>query len=221
MSEEKEEKLEFDSMQGLMSYFQKNLKVPKNQYNKYGDFFYRDAEEILECAKAIMPEGCTIELEDEPVVIVDRFYVKSTATVSYKQWSHSRTAYAREPLTKKGMDESMITGATSSYARKSALGGLFAIDDTADSDKTSKEKPGVDKKDPNFSMAPGTQEEKAEMEDNAYRTAIKMIETAETVDALSKLWSANSKHWVKLPRYDDIERIKNERKKKLMAKEAA
>lgn len=116
---------------------QKELKAPKNQKNSFGGYSYRSAEDILEAAKPVCFRHSTaLTLSDNIELIGDRFYVKATATLydidSEKEIS--TTAYAREPQTKKGTDESQITGGASSYARKYALNGLFNIDDTKDSD---------------------------------------------------------------------------------------
>lgn len=116
---------------------QQNLKAPKAQINKFGGFNYRSAEDILEAAKPILhANGVVISINDEIISVGDRIYVKATATVidSESSESHSVSAMAREAENKKGMDDSQITGTASSYARKYAMNGLFAIDDTKDSD---------------------------------------------------------------------------------------
>lgn len=112
------------------------LKAPKNQYNEFGKFKYRNAEDILETVKPLLLEyNCTLFISDDIVLIGDRFYVKATTFFTNEQGDTiSTTAYAREEESKKGMDASQITGATSSYARKYALNGLFCIDDTKDAD---------------------------------------------------------------------------------------
>lgn len=116
---------------------QTELKAPKSQRNTFGNYNYRKAEDILEAAKPLLKDkGLLLSLSDDIVLIGDRFYVKVTATITDGENNHSVTALAREEETKKGMDGSQITGASSSYARKYALNGLFAIDDTADSDQT-------------------------------------------------------------------------------------
>ena len=116
---------------------QTKLKAPKGQYNSFGKYHYRSLEDITEAIKPLLDEtGATLTISDEIIQIGDRYYVKATATL-YDIGSNeniSVTAFARESETKKGMDESQITGATSSYARKYALNGLFAIDDTKDTD---------------------------------------------------------------------------------------
>jgi hypothetical protein len=119
-----------------MDKIQKALKAPKGQTNAFGKYRYRSCEDIVEAVKPILAErGYCLNITDEMVMLGDRFYVKATASV-YEgvKLIATATAYAREALTKKGMDESQITGAASSYARKNALNGLFAIDDTKDAD---------------------------------------------------------------------------------------
>jgi len=117
----------------LLNKIQKELKAPKNLRNTFGNYNYRSAESILDAVKPLLESG-TITCSDELVMIGTRFYVKATATLSDGKESISTTAFAREPELKKGMDESQITGATSSYARKYALNGLLAIDDVKDAD---------------------------------------------------------------------------------------
>ena len=112
---------------------QANLKAPKNQYNSFGKYKYRSCEDILEAVKPLLGDAI-LTINDEIVLIGDRFYVKATVTIKEGEESVSTTAYARESAVKKGMDESQITGATSSYARKYALNGLFLIDDSKDAD---------------------------------------------------------------------------------------
>lgn len=116
---------------------QNELKAPKNLYNKFGNYYYRNAESILEGVKPLCQKyGVTLALTDEIVEIGNRFYVKAEAVLT--DWitreSISTVAYAREDDSKKGMDGSQITGSCSSYARKYALNGLFNIDDTKDAD---------------------------------------------------------------------------------------
>lgn len=112
---------------------QKELKATKDQYNDFGKYAYRSAESILEAVKPLL-EGAVLILTDDIVLIGDRYYVKATAIFKDGDFIESTTAYAREPETKKGMDESQITGTASSYARKYALNGLFCIDDAKDAD---------------------------------------------------------------------------------------
>ena len=126
-------------MKDKLNKIQSELKAPKAQFNKFGNYKYRNAEDILESVKPLLSKhGCVLLLADEVVNIGDRFYVKATATIAdiKTEASISVTALAREEESKKGMDGSQITGASSSYARKYALNGLFLIDDTKDSDTT-------------------------------------------------------------------------------------
>lgn len=117
---------------------QSELKAPKSQFNKFGGYKYRKAEDILEAVKPLLAkQKCTLIITDDVVLIGNRIYVKATATIkNEKGESETTKGWAREEETKKGMDGSQITGASSSYARKYALNGLFAIDDNADSDTT-------------------------------------------------------------------------------------
>lgn len=114
---------------------QSELKAPKGQYNSFGKYKYRSAEDILEAVKPLLAKNnCHLTLTDEVVMVGDRYYVKATAILTNGEDAISTTAYAREDLDKKGMDGSQITGTASSYARKYALNGLFCIDDTKDAD---------------------------------------------------------------------------------------
>lgn len=115
---------------------QSELKAPKSQFNKFGGYKYRKAEDILEAVKPLLnKQKCTLTITDDIVMVGNRIYVKATATIKNEKGECETTiGWAREEETKKGMDGSQITGASSSYARKYALNGLFAIDDNADSD---------------------------------------------------------------------------------------
>lgn len=114
---------------------QKELKVPKSQRNTFGNYNYRNCEDILEAVKPLLAKHeCVLTLSDSIEAVGSRYYVKVTARVTDGKDSIEVTAYAREAESKKGMDDSQITGSTSSYARKYALNGLFAIDDTKDAD---------------------------------------------------------------------------------------
>ena len=116
---------------------QKTLNAPKNLTNNFGKYKYRSCEGILEAVKPLL-DGLTVLLSDEIVMLGDRFYIKATASISDGIKKIEVTAFARESETKKGMDDSQITGTASSYARKYALNGLFLIDDTKDADATNK-----------------------------------------------------------------------------------
>lgn len=134
---------------------QTELKAPKNLYNSFGKYSYRNAEGILEAVKPLLKQhGCILTLEDDAINIGDRFYIKATATLHdvEKDTKIQTSALAREDEVKKGMDGSQITGTASSYARKYALNGLFILDDTKDADtdeyhaQTTAEKPEKPKK---------------------------------------------------------------------------
>ena len=120
-----------------LSEIQQALKVPKNNRNNFGNYNYRSAEDIVEAVKKIInPQGLALVITDDIVEVGGRIYVKATATIG----EYSATGWAREEETKKGMDVSQITGSASSYARKYALNGLLAIDDTKDADATNDHK---------------------------------------------------------------------------------
>jgi len=129
------------SIHDKLSKIQTELHAPKGQKNTFGNYNYRSCEDILNAVKPFLAShhrisGLTLVISDEIVMLGERFYVKATATLSDGEASIVNTAYAREALAKKGMDESQITGAASSYARKYCLNGLLAIDDTKDADST-------------------------------------------------------------------------------------
>lgn len=118
---------------------QTELKAPKGQRNNFGKYNYRSCEDILEAVKPLLKkEKCTLIINDEIERIENRYYIKATVNLIDVEAGEkiSVNAYAREEESKKGMDGSQVTGASSSYARKYALNGLFAIDDTKDNDAT-------------------------------------------------------------------------------------
>ena len=122
-------------LQGIQS----SLKAPKGQTNKFGGYSYRSAEDILTAVKPLLRENaCTLVISDDIVGVEGRVYVKATAVLAEAESDYSIqvNGFARESETRKGMDDSQITGSASSYARKYALNGLFAIDDTKDADAT-------------------------------------------------------------------------------------
>lgn len=112
------------------------LKAPKDKRNTFGGYNYRSCESILEAVKPLLKsENCTLIINDDIVQVGDRYYIKATATLRNSAGeSASASAFAREEESKKGMDGAQVTGSASSYARKYALNGLFAIDDTKDPD---------------------------------------------------------------------------------------
>ena len=120
-----------------LSNIQAKLKAPKNQFNAFGKYKYRSLEDILEGLKPLLVEHkSSVTIADEIVEVGSRIYVKATVTLHQGKENISVTAYAREAESRKGMDDSQVTGSASSYARKYACNGLFAIDDTKDADAT-------------------------------------------------------------------------------------
>ena len=137
-TETKKDKMNIhQKLQGI----QAELKAPKGQTNKFGGYRYRSCEDILTALKPLLAQyTCTLAISDDIVEVGGRVYVKATATLastsSGDDYTINVNGFAREAETKKGMDDAQITGSASSYARKYALNGLFAIDDTKDPDAT-------------------------------------------------------------------------------------
>lgn len=124
-----------ESIYRKLSNIQNDLKAPKSQFNKFGGYAYRSAEDILEAAKPVVSaHGCALILDDDVRVVGDRIYIMATATLHDIDGGGSISAhgFAREEGEKKGMDGAQVTGSASSYARKYALNGLFCIDDKKD-----------------------------------------------------------------------------------------
>lgn len=158
---------------------QSKLHAPKNQRNKFGNYNYRSAEDILEAVKPILKEhNLALVIEDEIVEVGGRVYVKATASVTNPSAQVAKaTAYAREPEDKKGMDHAQITGATSSYARKYALNGLFAIDDTKDADSQDNTQEGQQPK--SYPKRPATAPQKKMIFDLLLKLEVPMSEQKE------------------------------------------
>ena len=143
---------------------QNQLKAPKGQYNSFGKYYYRSAEDILEAVKPICLEHKAVTyLTDKMVLLGDRYYIESTCHFVDIETGDkiTNTSYAREEETRKGMNHDQLTGATGSYARKYALNGMFCIDDNKDSDYTNEEKDRA--KD---NVAKDREKEKKELEKN-------------------------------------------------------
>jgi len=165
-------------MQRLIN-IQSELKCPKNQYNSFGKYNYRNCEDILEALKPLLKkESLAVVIKDEIIDIGTRFYVKATVSLIDQSGKTliEASAFAREEETKKGQDGSQITGSASSYARKYAMNGLFAIDDTKDAD--SPPPPGGNNND--IERAEKTAQYLAACDRNT------------TLDDLKKWWSDNS-----------------------------
>jgi len=123
---------------------QAQVKAPKSNFNSFGKYKYRSAEDILESVKPVInPLGFWITIYDEVVLIGDRFYIKATAEISNGKNAYTSIAYAREEELVKGMSSPQVTGSASSYARKYALSGLLALDDTKDADATNEHRDEV------------------------------------------------------------------------------
>jgi len=137
-TETKKDKMNIhQKLQGI----QTELKAPKGQTNKFGGYRYRSCEDILTALKPLLAQyTCTLAISDDIVEVGGRVYVKATATLASTlcedDYTINVSGFAREAENKKGMDDAQITGSASSYARKYALNGLFAIDDTKDPDAT-------------------------------------------------------------------------------------
>lgn len=120
-------------------YIQQNLQVKKGRYNKFGEYYYRSLEDVMEGLKPVLVDmNCTVTFTDELILIGERYYVKATVCFSDGVGRLMAVAFAREELAKKKQDGSQLTGGAGSYARKYAAGALFLIDDAADSDATNK-----------------------------------------------------------------------------------
>jgi hypothetical protein len=155
---------------------QTELKVPKNQYNSFGNYSYRNTDDILDSLKPFLKsENCILLLSDEIKNVGTHNYIESTAKIIDIESGESEKccASAREAEIQKGMADSQISGATSSYARKCALGGLFVLDDIKDADSTNKtEKPQNQTLQTTSGMIHKEEKPKYEMPD--YRTEIGM-----------------------------------------------
>lgn len=149
---------------------QSRLVATKDKKNTFGNYTYRSAESILEAVKPLLHQyGCTLTITDDIVLIGDRYYVKATATVKNSSGeTESTSAFARESFEKKGMDPAQVSGASSSYARKYALGGLLCIDDNKDPDSMDNREEG--------NSQVGIQD------------ALDYVETCDSIDALNQAW---------------------------------
>jgi len=171
---------------------QSEIKAPKALQNKFAGFAYRNAEGIIQAAKPLNAKyGCHLTLADELMLIGTRFYVKATATLTNATGeSVSATGYARETEVKKGNDDAQITGACSSYARKYALCGLYAIDDSTldpDNDDNTEEK--------GKKRANKTTQAESEVTDYAtVEEAVEAAKNAKTIEELQRVWGIGGKY---------------------------
>lgn len=187
------------------------LKATKNQRNTFANFNYRSCEDILEALKPLLKEhGLYQIISDEVLLIGERFYIKATVTVYGKPGELlTASALAREPLAKKGYDEAQITGATSSYARKYALNGMWMIDDNKDADHD----------DSNCKTKPAVQGKSVHQENAAQRTpaeqeaaAKKLLNSSKNLDDLKTNWNKIYKSKLSSEAKSNLEIIKNDRK---------
>ncbi|HBD2241283.1 TPA: ERF family protein [Escherichia coli] len=176
---------------------QQTLNAPKSQRNNFGGYNYRSAEDILEAVKPLL-QNITLTVSDEIVLIGERYYVKATATLSDGEDVIAVTAYAREEDNKKGMDASQLTGATSSYARKYALNGLFCIDDAkdADTDAYSKQTGQQPRQQKN---QPKQQQQKQKAPPNPDEVLARFCDAAAKAPDANKLREIFGKCWKLLP----------------------
>lgn len=149
---------------------QSRLVATKDKKNTFGNYTYRSAESILEAVKPLLRQnGCTLTITDDIILIGDRYYVKATATIKNSSGeTESASAFARESFEKKGMDPAQVSGSSSSYARKYALGGLFCIDDNKDPD-------AMDNRDEGNSQA-------------SLQDALDYVESCDSVETLNGAW---------------------------------
>jgi len=185
---------------------QEKLNAPKGQTNTFGGYKYRSAEDILNAVKPLLAEyNWSIVLTDEVVAVLDRVYVRATVIIMDEKMSslYLTSAFARESLVKKGMDDSQITGSTSSYARKYALNGMFAIDDTKDADTDSYTKLT---KEPE-KKAPRQPDEKMMQDFN------QMMDTAENLQKLEMHFAAGWKYFNKSKPNQEILKAKYDKLK--------
>lgn len=189
-----------------LSEIQSKLHAPKNQRNNFGNYNYRKAEDIIAAFKEVQGPNETLTLTDSVVAVGDRIFLKATATFSHGGESVSVDGWAMHAAQKKGMDEAQITGACSSYARKYALCGLFAIDD-------SEQDP--DGKDNRAKPEPKPEPEVPKITPAELDAVTENINACQTMDELQKFWvalAANQKH---IAAHKDIIAAKDVRKSEI------
>lgn len=181
----------------MLSTVQRLIRAPKDKHNSFGKYDYRNCEDILEAAKKVMPEGASIILTDNMTMLGDRFYIEATAVFTYKGNAVVAKGYAREPLEKKGMDSSQITGSTSSYARKYALSGLLAIDNNDDPDAGNGEP-----ETPQFKRRESTQEAPKRINSDQAMDLVELIhKCGKTEESLCSHYKVNSILELTVPEY--------------------
>lgn len=211
------------SINEVLHFLQKNLAAPKNQFNSFGKYKYRSCEDILEGLKKVLPQGSFVTVSDEIVEIGGRIYVKATASLTFKTDIVSNTAFAREEESKKGMDAAQLTGATSSYARKYALNGLFLIDDTKDPDtdeaaKAKAEAEKAEKAKPKEQPKKAQPKEPVPMPDSEYNYYRGAVGGAESLDELKQVYTegfTKAREYGDKPAQEGLTKIKDIRKEEL------
>ena len=186
------------TVQDVLAEIQSKIAVPKGRNNDFGGYRYRKAEDIISAARAAAPAGTIILTSDKIEAIAGQVFVIATASITFAGQTISADAGAMHPLQKKGMDASQITGSASSYARKYALQGLFALDD-GDSD-------------------PDARDNRKENGNDPAQIAIDSLKGADTIDALAAIWSDLPRN---IQHNDRVISAKDDRKKALQNKEAA
>ena len=190
---------------------QAKLKAPKGQFNSFGKYHYRSAEDILEAVKKVInPMGFSITLTDDLIGADGRWYIKSVAELTDGVRTFKSIGLAREEETKKGMDGSQITGAASSYARKYALNGLFAIDDTKDSDATNDHGKSQESKPQAKTGMPAPSQF-----DNEFKELILDVHNAKSTEDLKAVWD---KLTAEAQANKEIQQLINHRKQELATK---
>lgn len=190
---------------------QSEIRAPKNQTNTFGGYKYRSCEDILEAAKPLLKsQGLVLTISDDVRLIGDRYYIQSTSTLTCVETGEAiiNTAMAREPTSKKGADDSQITGAASSYCRKYLLNGLFLIDDTKDADATNDHGKGGGRAPARHEQSPDQPEPSTE----ADAMIVAQLNAAATVPDLVKVMNSLTNDQQKLVRSNFNQRM-NELKK--------
>jgi len=193
----------------FLAQIQSEVKAPKGQFNSFGKYKYRSAEDILESVKPIInSKGFSITLSDEIIAMDGRFYIKAIATLTNGKEMYSATGFAREEESKKGMDGSQVTGASSSYARKYALNGLFALDDTKDSDATNthgQESKPVQAFTPKPSPAPKPIEQpQVTINSQELGELKRLLDECSAVEHLTEIWNDIDDSFKSLPLIKDL-----------------
>ena len=184
---------------------QNELKAPKNQYNSFGKYSYRNCEDICESVKPLLlANGLAMFISDNIELIGDRYYIKAIVTVVDTETGETLTnsALAREEENKKGMDSSQVTGSTSSYARKYALNGMFLIDDTKDSDFTNTH--GKENNEEKLSRIKGTGLSEAQIK-RLYAIAAKAnVEKSMVLKAIKQEFKVEKAELLTKDQYDEL-----------------